>query len=561
MDASLAGLIRQSPLLASATDDDLARLKGGISSRHFAAGEVLFTEGDEPDHLVIIVSGRFESIRAGEHLGESAHGEAIGELGVLTGRPRVTTVTAVRDSEVIMVRREVIHDLIGSNPQLAVGLAALVAQRLDHPAGKHRTLEIVVIVPSSPSADAARFAHDLAARLGCEVVSHAASETALHDLVERVDRDDDRIVLLANGDDWWPSACVRQADVVFRLVDAVDAPHALDFGERDELVVTHRETTRVRGTAIWLGSADVGHHHVRTGDNADLARVVRRVLGRTVGLVLSGGGARGMAHLGVYRALCEAGVPIDHIGGTSMGAITGVQMAMQPDATALIGANRELFLKANVGRKFTMPIVSMMSVRTVLPLFKELFGDSDLADTRVPSFVTVADFTECALTFRDRGPSAMWVRASASPPGIWPPVVDERGHLYVDGGVLDNLPVAAMRRRAQGKVLAVNVSRVTPLEVAPGTGEVTSWMRLVDPRASHRVSGYPTLPKLLMRLGLLTSLPRQAEESRLADVYVEPAVSQYQMGQFGRFDAIVAAGYDAMRRSLDAHGDELSSWT
>ena len=560
VNADLAEVLRGTSLLSSMSEADLDALLPRIRHRRLISGELLFAEGDRSEDLAIILSGRLASTRAGDLIGESVHGEAVGELGVLTGEPRVTTVTAVRDSEVLLIPRAAVHDVIRANPQLAVELASMVAQRLRHPAGRHRSLEIVVVVADSESADAIGLANELAIALDAHVVRQLDSERDLHHLVEQVDRDDRRVVLLAEGDDWWRESCRRQADVVLRVVSAADRPRRLDFGTRDELVVLHDDGTTPRGTGIWLHDAPVAHHHLRRRHAGDLDRLKRRVLGRTIGVVLSGGGARGMAHLGAYRALIEAGVPIDHVGGTSMGAITGVQMAMQHDPMALIAANRALFLRANVGRKFTMPVVSMMSVRTVLPVFKELFGDADLADSWIPNYVSVADFSDCSLTFRDRGPAGTWVRASASPPGIWPPVVDEHGHLYVDGGVLDNLPVAAMRQRAAGKVIAVNVSRVTPFGVEPGTDEVTSWFRLVDPRRRHRASGYPTLPKLLLRLGLLTSLPRQAAESKLADLYVEPPVSQFGMGQFARFDTIVEAGYDAMRRALDERGDEVFSW-
>jgi predicted acylesterase/phospholipase RssA len=188
-----------------------------------------------------------------------------------------------------------------------------------------------------------------------------------------------------------------------------------------------------------------------------------------------------------------------------------------------------------------------------------LFGDRDLADTVVPCSVAVANFTTCALELPDSGSAALWTRASASPPGLWPPVAHQ-GQLYVDGGILDNLPVDALRNRGANKVLAIRVSKLEHI-VAPDSWRcVTSWRQVIDPRPAHKVADFPSLTKMMFRLGALSSLGRQVAAVASADIVVEPDVAHMAIGHYQLADDSIRRGYDAMRRALDEHGHEMMSW-
>jgi predicted acylesterase/phospholipase RssA len=260
-----------------------------------------------------------------------------------------------------------------------------------------------------------------------------------------------------------------------------------------------------------------------------------------------------MAHLGAYRAFREAGFPIDHVGGSSIGGVVSVQVAGEGDPEELVALDRAEFQKANFGRRLTLPVVSLLSIRKAIPLFDSLFGDQDLADSWIPCFVTAVDFTECTLEIRDRGPAGMWTRATASPPGLWPPVVDDQGHVMVDGGVLDNLPVDPMRRRDVTRVASVNVSARRSLTVDAATGEIASWADYLKRTIQSRgAPAYPNIAGLLLRMGVVTSLSAQADAIRRSDLYVEPPVDDYGLSAYKAFDEIVEAGYRSAVDALEA---------
>jgi NTE family protein len=524
------------------------------------AGQRLYGVGDVSESLAMVIVGRLEVCRNGVTLTDLTRGQVVGELGVLTGELRSADVVAARDSEVLVMPAVEVVAALRAHPDAALAAAAAVAMLVREPPARKKAVSVVALCAASPAVDVDALAQRLAAAVNATVCAGEIDEVSLMQLIARIDTDAGLLILVARRhNQQWRAACERQADVVLQAVDSDDIACGLNGGSRSELVVVHRAGRQPRGTAQWLNGSSMARHHVRDGDRHDIARLVRRLTGRSVGLALSGGGVRGLAHLGAYRALVEGGVPIDMVAGASIGAVVAAQVATMADPMELIARNSASFKKADFGRRLTLPVVSLLSIRHALVLFEELFGDRDLADTVVPCSVSVANFTTCELELPDTGPAALWTRASASPPGLWPPVA-HNGQLYVDGGILDNLPVDALRARGASKVLSIRVSKVDSM-VAPRRGRsVTSWRQVIDPRPSRRVADFPSLSKTMFRLGALSSVGRQFAALAASDVVVEPAVAHMGLGQYQLADRAIDLGYQAMRQALDDHGDELMSW-
>lgn len=569
-------------LLAKLPGPVLDDLAATASRLRLDAGARLFEEGDRPEHLSVVMTGRLRVASAdGTVEREVGHGECVGEMGVLTGEPRAATVLAIRDTEVVQVPADAIMRAIAAAPSMIQDLTRLVVLRLRQPRPAPHADRVVGVAQvgvssARPGDDITEALVAAIARHGVDVVCPGRDGTPdpavdkdLHALVERVEAGGNGVVVLPLDDrtSWWDEECAQQCDLILLCATATASPPRPEHGvvrlldrlrragvtPRRELVLVHpaRSTRPAPTTARWLDAVEVGgHHHVRAGDRAHADRLARHLLGRTVGLVLSGGGARGIAHVGVYRALQELGIPIDHVGGSSIGAVMATQIADEPDPAALAETNREQFTRADFGRRVTLPVLSVLSIRRVLPLFESLFGDRDLADRWVPCFVTTVDLTDCELQVRDRGPAARWTRASASPPGLWPPVVDAEGHLIVDGGLFDNLPVGPMAARGADRVIAVNVSASRALLVDPEVGEIDTWTGFARNLAQRRVA-YPHLATILTRMGLATSLPATVRSADEADLLIEPAVQQYGLATYKPFDDIVEAGYRAAVDALD----------
>jgi predicted acylesterase/phospholipase RssA len=369
----------------------------------------------------------------------------------------------------------------------------------------------------------------------------------------------------------WSRRAIRWADHVVLVAGAESDPEvtaherelwaALARGHHAHvsLVLLHPPDTALpSGTSRWLEPRTLAsHHHLRRGNDADLARMGRLLAGTGTALVLGGGGARGFAHLGVLEVLEGLGQPVDMVGGASIGAIMGVGPAMGWDAAT----SRENALRSFT-RLFdvTMPTTSILRGARITRRFRAMLGEVDIADLWVPYFCVSTNLTTAELEVHDRGPLVDALRASIAIPGVLPPVPHD-GDLLVDGGLLDNVPVAEMRRRnPNGRVLAIDVAPTDGPAVARDYGlSLSGWRAYLDRR---RGDGPPALVATMVRATLLSSVHnRQAVvDDGLADLYVDVGVEGGGLLDFSTgaqiADAAAASTRDVLARWVRDEIDE-----
>ena len=283
-----------------------------------------------------------------------------------------------------------------------------------------------------------------------------------------------------------------------------------------------------------------------------MARFERHVGGTSVGLVLGGGGARGLAHIGVVRALQELAIPIDSVGGSSMGAVLGAQVAMGWSWETMLERNERLWNTRWLRWEFNVPTVSLFSGKRSARVFDEILEDHRIEDFWLPYFCTTVDLSAFRLAVHRSGRAEQWVRASATVAGLWPPVVDEVGHLHIDGGQLNNLPTDQMRDHHDGPIIAVDVfSLQAEMTLRPGATPPVGIRHLIRRPGAQR---YPTITDTLNRCALLGSLAQQEDGRRFADCYIAPDLAGIG---FRRFDRIGDAADIGYRAAIEA----LSTWS
>jgi predicted acylesterase/phospholipase RssA len=311
-------------------------------------------------------------------------------------------------------------------------------------------------------------------------------------------------------------------------------------------VLLHPAGVRPHGTARWLAARSVDRHfHVREGRDDDVARLARLLTGSAIGLVLGGGGARGFAHLGALRALEEAGVPIDFVGGTSIGAIIAAGPALGLDAGEALEMCRRRFSGLF---DVTLPLVSLLTGRRISDNLEAVLGGTDIEDLVLPYLCVATNLSRAQAVVHQRGSLFRAVRSSISLPGVLPPVSID-GDLYVDGGLLDNLPIEVMAAACGGPVVAIDVSPEEDLRsdldlLGAVSGWQVLWQRL-NPFA--RPLEVPYIPSVLMRSVVVGSLVRERERraSGLAGLYVKMPVAGFRLLEFGAIEAIAECGYRA----------------
>jgi NTE family protein len=309
------------------------------------------------------------------------------------------------------------------------------------------------------------------------------------------------------------------------------AEAALARGARVELALLHDERIETGAAARWIGKSPATlHHHLVDAD--DYGRLARLLTRRGVGLVLSGGGARGLAHLGVIQALREAHVPIDFVGGVSIGSIIAAGVASGWSDEEMQVRYRRSFVDTNPVNDYTFPFVALTRGRKVSRLLVREYGDVLIEDLRRPFFcVSTSLTTGRAIEHRD-GRLTDALRASVAIPGVMPPVYQGED-LLVDGAAINNLPVDIMQQHAPGLVVGSDVS-ADPFALGR--------------RGSRRINIF----QILMHSGLVNSAASAAAQRELADVLLKPPLANVDLLNWRAFDRAIRAGYEYARTALEA---------
>jgi NTE family protein len=259
------------------------------------------------------------------------------------------------------------------------------------------------------------------------------------------------------------------------------------------------------------------------------------------------------------RALVEAGVPIDRVGGTSMGSVMAAQVALGWDWQAMLDRTRDAFACDPLKRDNTLPLVALITCRRVVRMFQEIFGDARAEDCWLPYFCIVANLTQATTEARRGGLLWQLVRASSALPGIGPPVI-EQGEFFVDGGALNNLPADVLLDESLGPVIAVNVSPREDLGTEwPENYSLSGWRLLWERLRRRRAAAdYPSMLWVLQRTVLLGSVASAERMRTMASLYLRPPVRGFEMFGWSAIDRIARVGYEESRAPVAAWAEAVT---
>ncbi|MFL6192654.1 MAG: cyclic nucleotide-binding and patatin-like phospholipase domain-containing protein, partial [Thermoanaerobaculia bacterium] len=368
--------------LPEAAHDEIA---GELEWWLVPGGTRVYQQGGEAGGLDLVASGRLVVVRelgGGQEsvIGQKGRGDSLGEMSVLTGNPRSATVRALRDTVLARLSRERTEALLRRYPDILFALTRLLASwLLAEPHAPARGCVAVAVAAAGPRVPLADFldrlaaslaafvptlrvrAGDLDARFGEGAAGSPDGSPEHGRMTSWMNEQESRHKVVLYETDTassvWTRRCLRQADRILIVAEPADPGSEPTLGalaaelvrleeeqgrQLEQLVLLHPNGgQRPRGTAAWLALRPFRrHHHLRLDRPADFGRLARFISGDAVGLVLGGGGARSFAHIGVIRALEEAGIPIDRIGGTSMGGIIAAQYARGHTWQELLDVNR-----------------------------------------------------------------------------------------------------------------------------------------------------------------------------------------------------------------------------
>ncbi|MDP4024851.1 patatin-like phospholipase family protein [Methylobacterium sp. NEAU 140] len=566
------------PFLDGLDPPAAAAVRARMVSVAVPGGTVLFEQGEPGDALYTLVSGAV-GVSARDHHGVSSRlarlrpPESFGEMALLSDAPRAATVVALRDTNLLRLTRPAFEAVIGEHPHTLLYFARMLADRLRQIYRGYsvnhapRTFTVLAV---TEGIDAAAFARRLAAafdeilpgRTGCLAAWPEDADEAWFHAFETGHA---RTLFVAHEVDCpWCRLCRRHADHVLLLAEP-DAP--LRAGAADYLarvrsdwirtdIVVHQEAGASRPRALHPAVAALSaamRIHVRHGHAADVCRLARLASGSARGLVLGGGGARALAHLGVLRALEETGHGPDFVGGTSMGAVIAASLALGMSVAEIRADTHAAFVGRNPLNDYTLPFHALTRGAKVDAGLAERYGDARIEDLWLPFFCVSSNLTTGRAMVHREGPLATALRASIAIPGLLPPVVSDDGVL-VDGGMMNNLPADIAAGLERGPVLAVDVGSDRAFEEMPAR----DWRGRLVRRLSGAPSAMPTLAPLLLRAATVSSDAQTLMAAAHATALLRPPLAGIDLRAWSSLGESAELGYRDARAAIAA--GKLAGW-
>jgi NTE family protein len=526
--------LRDIPLFNHLGDAALTDLQGRLRLRRYHLGDVVMRQGGIGDSMYIVRSGQLQVISEGQNGEEQAFvanlgpGQPVGELAILLGERRTATVRAVIDAELWELSKADLYDLFAEYPSIGISISRELAIRLrrTHEAPPKKTIKLIGV-------------------MGRGVVRLAEQ---LHKLTGT------RIFVLDLGG-LRPEQPSAPTSITVRSIDLKTVPKLLVTGlgrllqkydrilmaiPRQETALTRKATEQAEvivelglRSTLWVRrfARDDTYWHYPS-DESSIGRVARRIAGKRIGLALSSGNARSIAHIGVLQILEQSGIPIDMLIGTSGGGLFGGLYAIgKPldEVTKFAKGLASLYTVRSITALNLMPRTGFVRGSRIQKILDQAFGDVTFEQAKIPFAVVAADAITGEEIILDSGPMAEAVRATLSiVPLFEPPYIN--GRWLIDGAAVNPVPVSVLRDKVD---IIIASSVIVSLEKRLERKEM-----LETGRAPNLV-GLFFSKDAIMEAGLIQNRLGQV------DALIEPDVTPFGGFDFHRAKELIAVGVKA----------------
>lgn len=567
----------------------LKELVNSMSILTLEGGETLIIQGELNKSMYVVYQGRMRIYKSqktakgiqNDPIADVPVGDMIGAISLLSDEPRFFTVISVRDSIVLKLSEEVYHKIERYYPQEALLFAKIAIKRLISQSKPTVLEEKCTSIAVAPAGDSNHkdFIHILFHELnkmkptilvnkeicnshfGSNIAQSRAEEYSSPQITRWLHSLESEYGYIIYETDRqmtpWTQRCFRQADRILLVAEesiypALNSIEINLFSDKGrylpstDLVFIHPENT-ITGTSQWLKNRPVNkYHHLVQNSDKDLAKLIRFINGTAIGLVLSGGGARGLAHIGAIKAMEELNIPIDFIAGNSTGAMISGYVAQGLSFDELRSRTRNLIKIFR--REYTFPLVSLMTGKSMTKVAQKIGNDYLIEDLPTRFICVSSNITEASLRVHDKGPLWFAIRSSISIPGIYPPIYDDDGNMLVDGGIINNMPVDQLRKyMGSGKILAINCH--------PYVGEhnrklikdpyISGWKLLLKrlipfyPRAKEP----DNILDIILSALQVSAFSYEKQMEAQADYLLQFDTSNYNLLEFDHLDEFIELGY------------------
>lgn len=558
--------------------------KGEISN--FRPGEKVFKQGDIENKFYIVLSGRFRAIKETGNelsiLGDITTGEPVGEFAFFTNDPRSASVYAMRPSVTLELSQDAYLKIVTIEPQFAQRLTTLIANRYKSNSLQEKIKDApknIAVINLQEDTDISPWTNLIedelkTKQIGFQFHNQASLQNNNYQtFFEELESSDDiKFLICDTAHPDWSKQCYIYADLVIiaaefnsnSKIQSIEKELKLHEGnilsKKVYLLLLHQDkATKAVNTRKWFENRKLDLHIHFPKTPVAAAKFCRIITNQAVGVVLGGGGAKGFAHLGALKALHDARVPIDFVGGTSAGALYGIATVnFDFDFEAIYQHTEETIRKKLTTRDLTYPIMSILSGKKIKKYLSEFYNQTHIEDMWTNTFCITSNLSSSKLSFHNSGLASQKILASIAIPGVFPPVIIDQ-HLHVDGGVMDNLPIKSMYQYPVGKIIAISLSSIKTkscqLSEIPTARELL--LNKILKRKKYRL---PSITSIIMNSLTLNSVQKQEENKSKASLYCELNLKGFGLMDDSKWKLIMQNGFDQTIEFLSMMKNDQKFW-
>lgn len=537
--------LRIIPFFSELPDDVLEAISRRLQREHYHKGATVFLQGEPADRMYIIESGQVKVV-SDEGSREKVHaylgsGNFFGEMGVLLGEKRSATVRVVIDVSLLVLLKNDLDLLLEEYPAIALTISRELGRRLGRtiqtPIQREEFNIVAAVGPATPTL--ARFLGQITgedvfmfdlgglANISPDRTSLARDHVTMSNLGDPIDVE---TLPLRLGE------LVQKYYWVMLAVPPYETPLTLKAMDLADVTIDVSQTENT-----WLKSvAPRGYWHAGLQDES-VRRLARKIAQKQVGIALSSGNARGMAHIGVLQVLEEEDIPIDMIAATSAGAVFGALYAAGRSIKEVIEFAVDIQNKYNFFSGFRFwdlrfpPRTGLLKGGQILNYFRQQLMDKSFDDLEIPMNIVAADVISGEEIVFDHGPVAEAVRASMSVIGVLEPAYNS-GRFLIDGGAVNPVPSQLLADKGMDVIIASNV--------------IPSLEDRLHRREQKREGRAPNVIGILM--GAMEIMESEIIKTRMGpvDVLIQPQVGMYSTLEYDKVLEIIKRGEDAARQQV-----------
>ncbi len=579
--------LKKYPILQNFSEFALRKLVAQSQTLELMDNQVLFYPAEASDSVYYVIDGHIEGFSSENFqrkVVDIHRGEMVGEMGVVSGEPRGFVTKSRGSSQLLKIEREVFLNFFQKNPTLLMLLTQTVAKRLRRVIMDLRDAHYpyknigVIVLSDGLLLDEMKANFKKNALIdNAYFYEHADFCSTKLELVSFFYQCEDNSgvnLFWANyTEEKWCKAVLDHVDYIYFLVrerdsDALTLDKIQAIKQRpSDIVIMHSRKGPYKDTAQFYAKFAFKRHHHITQERADFERLYRYITGQAIGLVCSGGGYRGAIHYGLAKALFEAEIPIDCIGGSSVGSCVGAMISLYygdwPSFDKALTEAMQIFKHTRLFKHITIPLVSILNGEVATRTIRHVFQEAHIEDLPINFFCVVGNLSKSQKEICTTGLLKEWLRGSVAIPGVMPPF-EKDGVIYVDGSVCANLPVEEMRGYLNqvGTTIAFDIRTHLCHQTNYHFPPILRFKDILRYKLGFSKNRYvlPNLSDIVMESSFINQYAIEARGNNRADIIIAPDTSFFSHHEAKKSDTVRMFAYEFAREKLKEYKSVYERW-